>query len=31
MATATLTEFRNEAYTDFSDAANRRAMELALK
>jgi 1-pyrroline-5-carboxylate dehydrogenase len=30
MATATLTEFRNEAYTDFSDAANRRAMELAL-
>jgi 1-pyrroline-5-carboxylate dehydrogenase len=30
MATATLTEFRNEAYADFSDAANRRAMELAL-
>jgi 1-pyrroline-5-carboxylate dehydrogenase len=31
MATATLTEFRNEAYTDFSDPANRHAMELALK
>jgi 1-pyrroline-5-carboxylate dehydrogenase len=30
MATATLTEFRNEAYTNFSDPANRRAMELAL-
>jgi 1-pyrroline-5-carboxylate dehydrogenase len=30
MATATLTEFRNEAYADFSDPANRRAMELAL-
>jgi 1-pyrroline-5-carboxylate dehydrogenase len=30
MATATLTEFRNEAYTDFSEPANRRAMELAL-
>ncbi len=31
MATATLTEFRNEAYADFSEAANRHAMELALK
>jgi 1-pyrroline-5-carboxylate dehydrogenase len=30
MATATLTEFRNEAYADFSDPANRRAMELAV-
>ena len=30
MATATLTEFRNESYADFSDSANRRAMELAL-
>lgn len=31
MATATLTDFRNEPYADFSDADNRRAMELALK
>ena len=31
MATATLTEFRNEAYTDFSQPANRQAMEEALK
>jgi 1-pyrroline-5-carboxylate dehydrogenase len=30
MATATLTEFRNEAYADFSDPANRHAMELAV-
>ena len=31
MATATLTEFRNEAYTDFSQPANRQAMEKALQ
>jgi 1-pyrroline-5-carboxylate dehydrogenase len=31
MATATLSEFRNEAYTDFSQPANRRAMEEALQ
>ena len=31
MATATLSEFRNEAYTDFSQPANRQAMEVALK
>jgi len=31
MATATLTPFRNEALTDFSQPANRHAMELALK
>jgi 1-pyrroline-5-carboxylate dehydrogenase len=31
MATATLSEFRNESYADFSDAANRRGMELALE
>ncbi len=30
MATATLTEFRNEAYADFSDPSNKRAMEIAL-
>ena len=30
MATATLTEFRNEPYADFSMPANRRAMEEAL-
>jgi 1-pyrroline-5-carboxylate dehydrogenase len=31
MATATLSEFRNEAYADFSDPANRRGMETALE
>jgi 1-pyrroline-5-carboxylate dehydrogenase len=31
MATATLTQFRNEAVTDFSQPANRQAMEEALK
>jgi 1-pyrroline-5-carboxylate dehydrogenase len=31
MATATLTEFRNEAYTDFSVAGNRKAMDQALE
>jgi 1-pyrroline-5-carboxylate dehydrogenase len=31
MATATLTDFRNETYADFSDPANRRGMETALK
>ena len=31
MATATLSEFRNESYTDFSQPANRQAMEEALK
>jgi len=31
MATATLTDFRNEAYADFSQPANRRAMEEALE
>ena len=31
MATATLTQFRNEAITDFSQQANRQAMEIALK
>src|SRR3954453_16630865 len=30
MATATLTEFRNEPYVDFSQPANRQAMEAAL-
>ena len=30
MATATLSEFRNEPYTDFSEPANRRGMETAL-
>jgi 1-pyrroline-5-carboxylate dehydrogenase len=30
MATATLTEFRNEPYSDFSAPDNRRAMEAAL-
>ena len=30
MATPTLTAFRNEPYTDFSDDANRRGMEAAL-
>src|ERR1700689_4878570 len=30
MATATLTQFRNEAVTDFSQPANRKAMEEAL-
>jgi 1-pyrroline-5-carboxylate dehydrogenase len=30
MATATLTEFRNEPYADFSQPANRQAMEAAL-
>jgi 1-pyrroline-5-carboxylate dehydrogenase len=30
MATATLTEFRNEPYADFSRPENRRAMEAAL-
>jgi 1-pyrroline-5-carboxylate dehydrogenase len=30
MATATSTEFRNEAYADFSQPANRQAMEKAL-
>ena len=31
MATATLTEFRNEPYTDFSQPANRQAMQKALE
>jgi 1-pyrroline-5-carboxylate dehydrogenase len=31
MATAILTEFRNEPYTDFSQPANRSAMEEALR
>jgi 1-pyrroline-5-carboxylate dehydrogenase len=31
MATATLTEFRNEPYADFSQSENRRAMEIALR
>jgi len=31
MATATLIEFRNEPYADFSQPANRRAMEEALR
>jgi 1-pyrroline-5-carboxylate dehydrogenase len=31
MATATLSQFRNESVTDFSQPANRRAMEEALK
>jgi 1-pyrroline-5-carboxylate dehydrogenase len=31
MATATLTQFRNEQVTDFSQPANRQAMEAALK
>jgi len=31
MATAILSEFRNEAYADFSQPDNRRAMELALR
>ena len=31
MATATLSEFRNEPYADFSQPANRRAMEEALR
>jgi len=31
MATATLTEFRNEPYADFSQSDNRRAMEEALR
>jgi len=31
MATATLSEFRNEPYADFSQPANRAAMESALK
>ncbi|MDR3699049.1 MAG: L-glutamate gamma-semialdehyde dehydrogenase [Candidatus Sulfopaludibacter sp.] len=31
MATATLTEFRNETYTDFSQPANRQAMQKALE
>jgi 1-pyrroline-5-carboxylate dehydrogenase len=31
MATATISEFRNELVTDFSQPANRQAMELALK
>ena len=31
MATAILTEFRNESYADFSQPANRRAMEEALR
>src|ERR1019366_8495254 len=31
MATATLSLFRNESVTDFSQPANRRAMEEALK
>ena len=30
MATATISEFRNEPYADFSLPANRRAMEAAL-
>ena len=31
MATPTLSEFRNEAYTDFSQPANRQGMEAALR
>src|SRR5580704_2000046 len=31
MATATLSQFRNETITDFSQPANRQAMEIALK
>jgi 1-pyrroline-5-carboxylate dehydrogenase len=31
MATPTLSEFRNESYTDFSQPANRQAMEAALR
>jgi len=31
MAAATLTEFRNEPYADFSQPDNRRAMEIALQ
>src|SRR3984957_2429383 len=31
MATPSLSEFRNEPYADFSDAANRRGMETALQ
>ena len=31
MATATVTEFRNEPYADFSQPANRQAMEEALR
>ena len=31
MATATLSEFRNESYTDFSQPANRQGMEAALR
>jgi len=31
MATATLTEFRNEPYADFSQPDNRRGMEVALR
>ena len=31
MATATLSQFRNEPVTDFSQPANRQAMEAALK
>jgi len=31
MATATLSQFRNEPITDFSQPANRQAMEIALK
>jgi len=31
MATATLSQFRNEPVTDFSQPANRQAMEAALR
>ena len=31
MATATPTQFRNERYTDFSQPADRQAMEKALQ
>ena len=31
MATAKLSEFRNESYADFSQSENRRAMESALQ
>ena len=31
MATATLSQFRNESLADFSQAANRHAMEIALR
>src|SRR5580700_11173660 len=31
MATATLSEFHNETYADFSDAANKLGMEAALR